>query len=90
MVAEAVSVVAGVRYGGSVLTVGVDLAAQAATTAIAHVRWSAGGALVIKLVVDVDDDAVVAGGRTVAGGRRGHSCGLTALSTAAPGRTLPP
>jgi hypothetical protein len=47
-------------------------------------------ALALSTGLGHDDDAVVAGGRTVAGGRRGHSCGLTALSTAAPGRTLPP
>jgi transposase len=47
-------------------------------------------ALALSTGLGHDDDAVVAGGRTVAGGRGGHSCGLTALSTAAPGRTLPP
>ena len=47
-------------------------------------------ALALSTGLGHDDDAVVAGGRAVARGRRGHSCGLTTLSTAAPGRTLPP
>ena len=50
---------AGRFYGGSVQTVGVDLAAEAAGTAIARIDWSAAAAHVREVVVGADDDAVV-------------------------------
>jgi len=46
-------------YGGSVRTVGVDLAAEAAGTAIARIDWSAAAAQVREVVVGADDHAVV-------------------------------
>lgn len=42
------------------LTVGVDLAAEAAGTAVAHLRWSATGAALAELVHPADDKAVLA------------------------------
>jgi hypothetical protein len=41
-------------------TVGIDLAAEAAGTAIAVVDWAPGAAKVGRVVVGVDDDAIVA------------------------------
>ncbi|MBW8486583.1 DUF429 domain-containing protein [Actinomadura parmotrematis] len=41
------------------LTVGVDLAADAARTALARVRWTPGGARVEGVVVGVDDAAIL-------------------------------
>ena len=40
------------------ITVGVDLATEPAKTAIAVLRWSATGAAVQSLVLDVDDAAI--------------------------------
>jgi hypothetical protein len=42
------------------LTVGVELAAEAVTTAVARVRWAGGGAQVLALAVGADDAALVA------------------------------
>jgi predicted nuclease with RNAse H fold len=47
-------------YGECMFTVGVDLAAEPAGTAVATIAWSAGRAWVRGLVVGADDDAVVA------------------------------
>ncbi len=41
------------------LTVGVDLAAEAARTAVAWLDWSTGGARVRELVVGADDDLII-------------------------------
>ncbi|SDL99194.1 DUF429 domain-containing protein [Nonomuraea jiangxiensis] len=41
------------------LTVGIDLAAEAARTAVAWVDWSAGRARIIRLVAGADDDLIV-------------------------------
>ena len=41
-------------------TVGVDLAAEPASTAIAHVDWSAAGARLRDVIRPADDDAVIA------------------------------
>jgi predicted nuclease with RNAse H fold len=41
------------------ITVGVDLAAEAATTAVAVLEWHVGGAVVTELKVPADDNAVL-------------------------------
>jgi predicted nuclease with RNAse H fold len=47
-------------YRKGVLTVGVDLAAEPAGTALARIEWSAVGAQVRDARVGVDDDAILA------------------------------
>jgi predicted nuclease with RNAse H fold len=46
-------------YPGGVLTVGIDLAAEADNTAVAHISWHGGKATVTHLVTRADDDAVL-------------------------------
>ncbi|GAA1308040.1 hypothetical protein Psi02_65980 [Planotetraspora silvatica] len=46
-------------YGEGVLTVGVDLAAEAVRTAVAWVEWSAGRAFVKDVAVGADDDLII-------------------------------
>jgi len=46
-----------------VITVGVDLAAEAAGTAIATISWAAGRATITKVETGADDDAIVAAAR---------------------------
>jgi predicted nuclease with RNAse H fold len=46
-------------YGGGVLTVGVDLAAEAIRTAVAWVEWSPGRAELTRLTVGMADDEIV-------------------------------
>ncbi|MEV1178854.1 DUF429 domain-containing protein, partial [Nonomuraea sp. NPDC049784] len=41
------------------LTVGVDLAAEAVRTAVAWLDWSAGRARLVRVVVGADDDVIV-------------------------------
>jgi hypothetical protein len=43
-----------------VLTVGVDLAAEPAQTALATVAWNSGTAVITQLITDADDDAILA------------------------------
>lgn len=47
-------------YGGPVITVGVDLAADPARTGLAVLHWTASGAQVRSAALGVDDDAIVA------------------------------
>lgn len=54
------------------LTVGVDLAAEAARTAVAWVDWSPAGATVPSLILGADDDTVVAA--IVGAGKAGIDC----------------
>jgi predicted nuclease with RNAse H fold len=56
------------------LTVGVDLAAEPAGTAVASIRWSPGRAEVTDLVVGADDDAILDAIRAAA--KAGIDCPL--------------
>jgi predicted nuclease with RNAse H fold len=56
------------------LTVGVDLAAEAARTAVAWIDWSVGGARVRKIDLGADDDLIVAA--IMAADKAGIDCPL--------------
>jgi hypothetical protein len=57
-----------------VLTVGVDLAAEAVNTAVARMRWAGGGAQVVALAVGADDVLLVA--EIAAADKAGIDCPL--------------
>jgi predicted nuclease with RNAse H fold len=66
--------VAAARLSCRVLTVGVDLAAEAAGTAIALLDWSTSGARLRDIIHPADDDAVIAAIR--AADKAGMDCPL--------------
>ena len=57
-----------------VFTLGIDLAAEPAKTALARVQWTRSGALVRDLVVGVDDDALL--GQLATAEKAGIDCPL--------------
>jgi predicted nuclease with RNAse H fold len=65
---------AGAVYGGRVLTVGVDLAAEPAGTALATIEWSSGRAGLVGIHVGVEDRAIV--DAVTEAGKAGVDCPL--------------
>lgn len=72
---------------GKLRTVGVDLAAQAATTAIAVIDWRPGHAQVVQVEIPADDEAVLR--HASQADKVGIDCPLEACASRLQGRKEP-